>query len=50
MILSSYGGDIVYSIFDLIDSALDPATPILHVGGVALDRHRVEAAHRPSLE
>ncbi|MEY4806996.1 MAG: hypothetical protein RLZZ206_1385 [Cyanobacteriota bacterium] len=60
--LSSYGGAKVYSIFDLLDSGLDPATPILHVGGevvptsfhdalladspLPLDRHRVETAHR----
>ena len=31
--LSSYGGAKVYSIFDLLDSGLDPTTPILHVGG-----------------
>lgn len=60
--LTSYGGSRVYSIFDLVHAGLDPATPILHVGGevvptsfhdalladspLTLDRHRVEAAHR----
>jgi hypothetical protein len=60
--LTIYGGSRVYSIFDLVYAGLDPATPILHVGGevlptsfhdalladspLTLDRHRVEAAHR----
>jgi hypothetical protein len=60
--LTSYGGNRVYSIFDLVNAGLDGNTPVVHVGGesvpcsftdalladspLMLGRHRAEVVHR----
>lgn len=60
--LTSYNGNRVYSVFDLVNAGLDSNTPILHVGGetvpcsftdalladtpIMLGRHRDEAVQR----